>query len=98
MGAVLVWVGCMQQPGSRASLLHPAILLAAWVRDAGIVCLSFAVGNLRSEDYSLLIKSQLIGAPIGYWIGEEACCSFSNVIMKSRHSSSSNICCHGMQQ
>lgn len=31
----------------------------------------YAVGNLRSEDYTLLIKSQLIGAPVGYWIGEQ---------------------------
>lgn len=34
-----------------------------------------AVSNLRSEDYNLLIKSQLIGAPIGYWIGEQQQCS-----------------------
>lgn len=31
--------------------------------------LSDIFGNLRSEDYTLLIKSQLIGAPVGYWIG-----------------------------
>jgi hypothetical protein len=29
------------------------------------------VYNLRSDDYNLLIKSQLIGAPIGYMIGEQ---------------------------
>jgi hypothetical protein len=30
-----------------------------------------AVNALRSEDFNLLIKSQLIGAPLGYWIGEQ---------------------------
>lgn len=27
------------------------------------------VGNLRSEDLSLLIKSTAAGAPLGYWLG-----------------------------
>lgn len=36
---------------------------------SSLPCALCAVGNLRSDDYSLLIKSQLIGAPIGYWIG-----------------------------
>jgi hypothetical protein len=61
-------------------LLHPALFhqlpsstLSQEVLTGQLVVCCGAVGNLRSEDYSLLIKSQLIGAPIGYWIGEKAC-------------------------
>lgn len=30
------------------------------------------LGNLRSEDISLLVKATAIGAPIGYWIGSKS--------------------------
>lgn len=57
-------VATFERPRPPSNATHAASLLLSVPVPAA------AVGNLRSEDYNLLIKSQLIGAPIGYWIGE----------------------------